>query len=77
MKFNHKYNSDPTYSNPLTILRENNRYEIYRYSDQKVAFTNRKPRKDWRGWFGGKFHVWDLFNKESVRLVLDLSKALP
>lgn len=66
MKFTHKYDSDPTYSNPLTILRENSRFEILRYSDYKVAFSDRKPRKDWKGWAGG-YMVWDIENKEEVR----------
>lgn len=77
MKFLYKHNPNPTYSNPLTILRENNRYEIYRYSDGKVAFSNRKPRKDWRGWTNSNFMVWDLVNKKVVKLTFDLENALP
>lgn len=67
MNFIYKYSSNPTYSNPLTIWRENNRYEVLRRSDNKVAFTNRKPRKDWRGWQSGDYFVWDLENKEQCK----------
>ena len=76
MKFIHKDNPNPTYSTPLTLLRENHRYEITRLSDRKVAFSDRKPRKDWRGWHGN-FMVWDIKNKEVVRKVLDLSSCMP
>lgn len=68
MKFIHKDNPNPTYSNPLTILRENYRFEITRLSDNKVAFSDRKPRKDWRGWNKNymDYMVWDIQNKERV-----------
>jgi hypothetical protein len=74
MKFAHKYSSNPTYSNPLTILRENSRYEILRYSDYKVAFSNRRPRKNWRGWHDGNHLIWDSVNKEVVKLEIPWPK---
>ena len=50
----YKNNTNPTYSNPLTIMRENYKYEVVDLVNNKVAFTNRMPRKD------SNFLIWNL-----------------
>jgi hypothetical protein len=77
MKFLYNHNSDPTYSNPLTILRENNKFEILRYSDNKCAIYHRKPRKDSKYYDPTRYLIWDLKNKCAIKKVLDLSSAMP
>ena len=54
-----KNNDNPTYSNPLTIVRENRRFETCRLEDGQVAFSDRKPRKDSKFW-NHNYIVWDL-----------------
>jgi hypothetical protein len=54
-----KNNSNPTYSNPLTIVRENSRFEVLRFSDGKVSLRDRKPRNGSRFW-SRSYLVWDL-----------------
>ena len=54
-----KNNDNPTYSNPLTIVRENRRFETCRLDDGCVAFSNKKPRKDSKYW-NLNYIVWDL-----------------
>ena len=58
MKF-YKNNTNPTYSNPLTLMRENNKYEVVDMVNNKVAFTNRMPRKD-SNFFNFNFLIWNL-----------------
>ena len=53
MKF-YKNNTNPTYSNPLTLMRENYKYEVVDMVNDKVAFTNRMPRKN------SNFLIWNL-----------------
>lgn len=52
-------NSNVTYANPLTLQREQFHFEIHRFSDKKVAFTNRRPRKGSKFW-SLDFLVWNL-----------------
>jgi hypothetical protein len=62
MKFPYKSNSDPTYSNPQCILRENMQYEVTRIHDDMTAFRPNKPRKDSKYWDETEYLVWDLRN---------------
>jgi|Laugrespbdmm15sd_2_1035082.scaffolds.fasta_scaffold23325_2 hypothetical protein len=62
MKF-YKNNINPTHSNPLTLMRENYKYEVVDMVNNKVAFTNRMPRKD-SNFFHYTFLIWNL--KENV-----------
>ena len=55
----YKNNTNPTYSNPLTIMRENYKYEVVDLVNNKVAFTNRMPRKD-SNFFNLGFLIWNL-----------------
>lgn len=55
----YKYTNNPTYNNPLTILRENYKYEIIDCVGENCAFTNRKPRKDSEFW-SNNFMVWHI-----------------
>jgi len=58
MKF-YKNNTNPTHSNPLTLMRENYKYEVVDMANDKVAFTNRMPRKD-SNFFNFNFLIWNL-----------------
>ncbi len=58
MKF-YKNNTNPTHSNPLTLMRENYKYEVVDMVNNKVAFTNRMPRKD-SNFFNFNFLIWNL-----------------
>ena len=58
MKF-YKNNTNPTHSNPLTLMRENYKYEVVDMFNNKVAFTNRMPRKD-SNFFNFNFLIWNL-----------------
>jgi hypothetical protein len=58
MKF-YKNNINPTHSNPLTLMRENYKYEVVDMVNNKVAFTNRMPRKD-SNFFNFNFLIWNL-----------------
>ena len=58
MKF-YKNNINPTHSNPLTLMRENYKYEVVDMVNNKVAFTNRMPRKD-SNFFHYTFLIWNL-----------------
>ena len=55
----YKNNTDPTYSNPLTLMRENHKYEVVDLVNNKVAFSNRMPRKDSK-FFNFNFLIWNL-----------------
>lgn len=55
----YKNNTDPTYSNPLTIMRDYYKYEVVDMVNNKVAFTNRMPRKDSK-FFNFNFLIWNL-----------------
>lgn len=54
-----KNNHNPTYSNPLTLLRENSRYEIIDLENDTVSFRLRLPRSDSKYW-KFEYMVWDL-----------------
>lgn len=58
MKF-YKNNTNPTHSNPLTLMRENYKYEVVDMVNNKVAFSNRMPRKDSK-FFNFNFLIWNL-----------------
>ena len=58
MKF-YKNNTNTTHSNPLTLMRENYKYEVVDMVNNKVAFTNRMPRKD-SNFFNFNFLIWNL-----------------
>ena len=55
----YKNNTDPTRSNPLTLMRENYKYEVVDLLNNKVAFSNRMPRKDSK-FFNFNFLIWNL-----------------
>lgn len=68
-------NNNQTYSNPLTIIRENARYEVFRADDNKVAFTNKKPRKDSKYWQYPDYLVWDLKDKSRIYTPVNSKKC--
>lgn len=55
----YKNNNSPTRSNPLTLMRENYKYEVVDLVNNKVAFSNRMPRKDSK-FFNSNFLIWNL-----------------
>ena len=61
-----KDNDNPTYANPLTIVRENRRFETCRLNDGQVAFSDRKPRKGSKYWTDN-YIVWDLVENRLAR----------
>ena len=65
----YKNNTNPTHSNPLTLMRENYKYEVVDMVNDKVAFSNRMPRKDSK-FFNSNFLIWNL--KENA-----LAKGFP
>ncbi len=65
MKF-YKNNTNPTHSNPLTLMRENYKYEVVDMVNNKVAFTNRMPRKD-SNFLHYTFLIWNLKENAPAR----------
>ncbi len=61
-----KNNSNPSWGNTLTLVRENSRYEVIRLSDDSVAFCDRRPRKDSKYWKDSKYLIWDLERNEKA-----------
>lgn len=62
----YKYNSSRSYNNPLTILRDNYKYEIIDIAQNLCRFTNYKPRPASKYW-SKDYIIWHIEYNAQVR----------